>query len=100
MPSKVRDIHASPAAHRKPVAPADLWDQLDRIRHEVSRAGAEPEGEGWFKPAQYAEAKGFAPIQAQRVLFQLYKAGRIERWQSPKREVFYRISDGRTGRSH
>lgn len=96
MPNKVRNLQASKTANSKPVAPLDLWEQLDRLAAEVSGDG--PAGEGWFTPLEYSAQRNLAERTALARLQRLYRAGKLERHQrAPGRPSYYRIADGRAG---
>lgn len=97
MPNKVRDLQAPQKASSKPVAPPDLWEQLDELysRHQASS----PPGEGWVTAGEYASRFHISKRAALDRLSKLHQAGKLEKHQAvPRHQAYYRIPNGRPGR--
>jgi len=98
VPNKIRVLPSSQTTNSKPVAPPDIWEQLEAIREEMRSDSLKPEGAGWFTASEYAEHKGGSVGYAVDLLRNLHKAGKLERFQASNRKVFYRIkANGRNG---
>ena len=96
MSNPVRNLQATQKASSKPVAPLDLWEQLDKLAAEVCEG--RPEGEGWFTPLEYSAQRNLPERTALTRLQRLYRAGKLERHQrAPGRPSYYRIANGRAG---
>jgi hypothetical protein len=72
---------------KKPAAPPDLWDRLDKI--EAAAFGGETEGvpPGAFTMAEYCKERGLSVTTAQSRIARLVALGRLHKGRSRRLTV-------------
>ena len=76
----------------RPKAPADLWEQMARVRHEVFQA-PEKEDKDAFSATQYAERFRVGLSTACSQIRKLVRQGKVEMVYIKGRSPHYRLKE-------